>query len=484
MENPIIEVCRRAGRAGPEARLLILLAGIAGPGAELPLSELRRRLGVSVRVMARVMRELADLGALADVEASLPERADGRVGRGRGAMLRLAAPFQSMRFEHDGAELPCPQWRRAVLMLGLVPRSVGREALVGRPPLQLGAGGELSASNRLLLAVLLAKADECGVVRGTRPAELAQLAGMTGIQLRGQVEKLHRLGFIRAIVPGVTGGAIFGVCPGAYFLNVGHPAFGAIPAPGWWLIFPADDFVGSGWLVRDVEQLYVLLQKFSRADMSEYWRSVLSDAGFRDRAEIQRVAKFFFDGKGSPNLPGFLQAKVEAYASWLLTHHRSGLGSRVHVEAMLTPRVYEDLFPARRFPVDRDEALDGSAIADRNSAARLVVSLATMLARKIDQALKASFRSRHDEFYGTSWDELEDCHFVIMPKPVRLMRPHIALYVVPKRAEVVRSSSAGWVFEMHRVAGNEWRPESSVKWGDVSEENALRWGMLSTAKGR
>jgi len=80
----------------------------------------------------------------------------------------------------------------------------------------------LTAHNRLLMAVLLARADSFGYASlGT--ADLAKLMGFSKNQVKVQIQKLKDLGWLHGVVPGMSGRAPFRVVKTGYFLNLLHP---------------------------------------------------------------------------------------------------------------------------------------------------------------------------------------------------------------------------------------------------------------------
>lgn len=87
-------------------------------------------------------------------------------------------------------------------------------------------GVTLTPLNRLFLSVLLSHSSKVGRVVDLGQASLSKLTGFSVDQRRSQVTRLADLGFLRALVPGVTGRYLFGSAKSQYFLNMGHPEFG------------------------------------------------------------------------------------------------------------------------------------------------------------------------------------------------------------------------------------------------------------------
>jgi len=81
-------------------------------------------------------------------------------------------------------------------------------------------GQRLMYANRLLLAVLVAHADEFGVVRELGWRDLSDLTGLRKDVLANRLQLLIDKCFIRACVPGATGSGLFRPMKSAYYLNL------------------------------------------------------------------------------------------------------------------------------------------------------------------------------------------------------------------------------------------------------------------------
>ena len=94
-------------------------------------------------------------------------------------------------------------------------------------PAPPGARSRLSICNRLLLGVLLANADQFGVVKVLTSKDLRLLTGFDAESLKRRLQRLVGVGLIRSIVPGVTS-SIFRArrINSTYFLNLNHPGYG------------------------------------------------------------------------------------------------------------------------------------------------------------------------------------------------------------------------------------------------------------------
>lgn len=473
----VIKVCNRVAGISPEARLLLYFLSRQRAGAGLTVDTLRGLLGVSERVMSRLRRELLAHGYVVERELDA-------TGEKRERAFLLSPGFAEMgpvkgglspRIE-DGGEWAHLSGRVLALKFPL-PLSPSKVGAPKKPPSRQGSGRLLSASNRLLLAVLFGLADECGVVRRVWPKTIAQLVGMTGGQLRYQLEKLLDLGLIRAIVPGVTGQALFGVSPGAYFLNLSHRAFGESPSSSWWLIYPASPILGEGGsLKRDIAALYRQLRLGKGLAPDDYWGEILAEAGMIEPQQIMQLKKYF-DGVGSPNLPSYMQMKVEEYASWLLSHHRSHL-LQIHRGEVppiiiweklgLTDNVAEDLFPPAMGGVVKDD--------ERMVVVRLVASLSGLLALRIDGVLRSSFMNDTAVASGTPLGVHDDYRCLVMPETNRAAR-HVCAIQVIQSGPV---GNVGMIFQMSAKNPRAWLPAPDpFRETDLSDANAFSLGMMT-----
>ena len=102
-----------------------------------------------------------------------------------------------------------------------------RHVLVGSQDQIYGRGEQeqlkgLSVKNRLLLVSLLDRAEFSGKVGPISIGDLAQMTGLGANQIKVQLQKLKELGLVSGVVPGATGGAVFGKVKSYIYLNFLH----------------------------------------------------------------------------------------------------------------------------------------------------------------------------------------------------------------------------------------------------------------------
>lgn len=191
---------------------------------------LAKWLHVSERMVSDALGELVACGAVCRLSRGL--------GRGRPVVTyRIVATEMALLMEKKNSDRAHGKILDrlfsgddlAVEMLGTAPKTEVKRAAVTRvgKPAPPGARGRLSASNRLLLGTLLARADRFGQVTGVGNLELIRLTGLDAESLKHRLKRLLAVGLIRSYLPGASS-SVFraGKISSTYFLNLNHPAFG------------------------------------------------------------------------------------------------------------------------------------------------------------------------------------------------------------------------------------------------------------------
>ncbi|SEJ66225.1 hypothetical protein SAMN05216201_11395 [Pseudomonas linyingensis] len=162
---------------------------------------------------------------------------------------------------------------------------------------------------RLLLCALLCNADRHGVVRKLSSIDLYRLTGLRSDALKNRLQSLVNLELIRAWIPGVTSRALFGKAKSVYYLNLQHSLFESC--------YPLAGIMIFGWVQRweHAEVLHEFLLDGLKPDAAE--RSP------RDEDLVARAAQL----KEHHRIIPALQARLELYASWLLSNCWDALNS-------------------------------------------------------------------------------------------------------------------------------------------------------------
>lgn len=193
--------------------------GVAKPvGAKV--KALAQELNVSDKVAGQAIRQLSQRGIL-DRRSTSKEL--GKKPREYRLTNSCAADLASYRGPSNvGHEQLIKVLLSSPVLRGSVHswRRTERLGGIGPPDSE-----NLTTANRMVLLVLLAEADACGVIWHRSSAWIARTSGMPVQRARRNLAKLWRLGYLRNIVPGVSGKEMLGKCPSIYYLNLAHPAF-------------------------------------------------------------------------------------------------------------------------------------------------------------------------------------------------------------------------------------------------------------------
>lgn len=103
-----------------------------------------------------------------------------------------------------------------------MPKPGGKVAWIDGKPVPKRRN-RLSLPNRLILAVLLAHADDFGIVRDLGGKELCQLVGLDAASLKQRVRKLISLGYIRRHIPGCASPLFSRKLKSIFVMNLNHP---------------------------------------------------------------------------------------------------------------------------------------------------------------------------------------------------------------------------------------------------------------------
>lgn len=343
--------------AKPEVKYFLIKIihcyGVDTP-VDQPQVELAIELGVSRNVVGTALKYLAD-GQYLEQERFVDK---GGASKGR---YRVSGKLQQkLRNAADHEVFHGP------LIDHLLEPDVSRKKINKRHQLML--------SHRLLLIVLLGKANRRGVVEGMGMSELGGLTGMSGERLRSQISKLKDLGYLRFHVPGATGKRLFGHIPGMFFLNLSHDSYGCVAYSSHIYIYTngrhLEGKVGgeANFIAAEAESL-----KRERGPSNGGYKvdEIVKwiDHCFDCSSKFERVADFFIYEK-EPRAKKLLQVKLEQYASYFLSYHWDSLKEEsistefisenpllALLENELLPPVYKKNTDEERFPNSEEKAL-------------------------------------------------------------------------------------------------------------------------------
>lgn len=298
--------------------------------------EIAQSFGVSERVMSASLKALVAVGAL--ISRSELTGKKGRAGR----FYRVSKEWVKGGYDKSPSVLDAAECHLEVIAELLQhPRVVMERPPVEYPPaaecgdMQLERArargraarkarqvGRLSNLNRLIMAVLLCRADRLGVVRTLGHAELSKLTGLASERLSNRIKTLLAGGLIRAYVPGATSTVLFRPTKSFYFLNLGHP-----------------DLAGPQQVVTSI----VWPQPWEGEEIEGE-----AAARFRKKAPSSDRFLSFFHDKHQQAVSRVFQVRIDEYASCFLSTCWSSLCDKPHRrKAVLMDRIREDFKPPR-----------------------------------------------------------------------------------------------------------------------------------------
>lgn len=311
--------------------------------------------------------------------------------------------------------------------------------------------GRLTVVNRLLLSVLLCRADRFGVVNDLGFATLCKLTGLNKEQLRHRVGRLIDQGLIRAYVPGATSPILARKMKSIYFLNLGHP-----------------ELVGGG----SVTSALVCMNGERIPDCVIHADGVRKDVS-RDKgksrpfqgSKYEQVVRYF-KGQHAP-LFRLLQVMLERYAAYLLSKRWSDL-VHGHLNQRIDDERLRELirldFRISTMPVESgDDGPKWSGEEQLNTVFDHLYHWAYDLALWI--------KERFDQVTNVPFDSMD---FVIIPRTMMLGYDHFVLLALPRPSE-------GWsgCFVVEPDTVPPVAPQHFPIESDIPLEDRYSYGLLT-----
>lgn len=374
------------GGLGPEGKYLlvrILLCYLAGGGVVSTAKELSEKFGVSLEAVSKALKALEAQGFF--TVTSAPD-GKGRPKR-RFAFSKLLTsalekvtppegyepvfdlePFLAMDTNPaEGEQIRRPDWDDGVLF--------GNRKV-----------GSLSATNRLLISVLLAHADKFGIVTSLGTAALRKATGLSGERLTYRLTRLVATGVIREYVPGASSRPLLGRADSIYVLNLADPELLVLGLEPVVFVkrFPPDAYIGWSSLLGDIcSSAHHLPPKINEDDP--------------DPENLKRLAqvKEFFDSnvRVRVRVSPILEFRLLSYASTLISKYWDLIPSSpvevVPLAAMkqlqdgLRERVTSDNCPPRKKLKQMKDVVPESAQTD--VLHEFIVEVACRMAAEIKQ---------------------------------------------------------------------------------------------------
>ena len=258
----------------------------------------------------------------------------------------------------------------------------------------------LDLSPRLLLIILLRNANECGVVDTLGLADLAKLTGLSKVSVKARIEHLLKRGYIRSYISGVTGRHIYHRSPGVFYINLKHPNYALDQKTGLTTCIQSNT-IGKNPV--EARAMYTIAKQILTMNRNEHTsnESMLKlESNFRDRLffslplkDYIELASFFDDQLMYSKVREFMQAKIDSYASKLLSEQWYALFEGRIVESdLMKKRIARDTF-GKKF----DEASEAGIFPSKQQKEGLVnflfetsVSLAKRMQGQLSKITKVN----------------------------------------------------------------------------------------------
>lgn len=215
MNHQAISALSQKFKGSPETKFFILKFLTAcpdGSGRLYDLSQFSRYLGFTKPVVTRCLTELIELGWLVEERQHAGQRPF--------QMLASSSALQKRLLQNPGAKVLHHHQHIEQLLRW------GEESLQERQH-------QLTINKRLVLMLLLAHADEFGIVRGLSATEISQCTGLKVSQVRNSIKLLTRHHYIAFSVPGGNFPRSMGKTTSTHVLNLRHSSFGHELLPGF-----------------------------------------------------------------------------------------------------------------------------------------------------------------------------------------------------------------------------------------------------------
>lgn len=385
----------RSSDLGPDARYCLARFASRFEYREsegLSTKEMAKSFGVSESVMSASFKALIAVGALI-IRSELTGK-KGRAGRFyRASKEWVKGDLGSCHLGVISALLERP--RESAQTPVDYPSEVGgggeqlkkaRAQARGRAVRDTRQLGRLSNVNRLIMAVLLCRADRLGAVRTLGHADLVKMTGLTSERLGNRIKTLLSRGLIRAYVPGATSTALFKPTKSMYLLNLGHPDLTATPQLVTTIVL---DYPWTGERVEGEASIWF---------------------GHQATAD-DRFFRFFVEKNQMPVLRIF-QARIDEYASCFLSTNWQSLDDKPHNPNFSLKQQIKADFQLPRSTIDSE----ADTFPDVSESKRLMNSLYSTALQKAQRIKEVMLSVAGPDF--KSMDHL------ILPSPLVHDRGH------------------------------------------------------------
>lgn len=198
--------------------------------------------------------------------------------------------------------------------------------------------GVLSTTDRMIIALLVCSADNCGVVDDLSRTEIAKLLGLKRGTVKARMNYFLQLGIIRRTIPGCKGLRMFGTVKSIHVMNLNHPLYAdngltntVVANYGYWYPVSLNAHRArpeSGNASQDIGVSLALLGKrhakrinagLPLGPVIKAYERLGPQVAMREKKFFSWVVSFFHEQ--TLFLGALLQTRIEGYASYILTNY-------------------------------------------------------------------------------------------------------------------------------------------------------------------
>ncbi|MFT5757557.1 MAG: DNA-binding Lrp family transcriptional regulator [Alteromonadaceae bacterium] len=277
----------------------------------------------------------------------------------------------------------------------------------------------LDLAPRLLLIILLRNANECGVVDQLGLSELGRLTGMTKESVKSRIKHLMKKGYIRSYIAGVTGSYMYHRSPGIIYLNLKNPNYVLEQKIGITTCIQSEiertnpiESIAMYNVAGEI--LHSQKQKFYGHEKKMKIKRLCRDRLFFHSIpeDFVELAPFFIDKPMYSKVRSFMQAKVNGYASLLLSSHWQELLKGDDIDpGVVKEQIITDTF-GDKFDIEGDKG-EFPSKAQKESLANVLFETSMSLAKRLQGQLIKSAHVNFGEMNHVILPVLDDVNYRI-----------------------------------------------------------------------
>lgn len=320
-----------------------------------------------------------------------------------------------------------------------------------------GKSGGFSIANRLLIAVMLTKADRFGVVSSLGLADLKKATGLSKERLTYRLARLVATGVIRSCAPGATGRYLLGLAKSIYILNLADPELSVLGHQPVVFVRRFKPGAFTGWSS--------LLGRIYDGAMQPRLKEGVGDSELESLGRLTRVQDFF-EADERRRLSPALEFRLLSYASALLSNHWELLPASPTQIPIWVPELQKAMSEVFSPPGKVEVGANG--FPAETDLVRLHDCLWEAVSRKASEAKCL--------LLGLKYSQVDQMEYVVLPDALKSVCLTFLALPKPESGTVPRGC---YVWELESGGYKRYLSES-----EISVSDRLDYGLMSQPKRR